>query len=92
MKKISEDRIKQIIKESIDDVIEFGDSKPTRNFVGGNVSNFTPYSKEEREQNFKGLGRMGNPSYEAFKAWREEGLKRGIPSIELSWEKYKNQK
>jgi len=90
--KITEDRIKQIIKETIDDVIEFGDSKPTRNFVGGNVDNFTPYSDEERRRNFSGIGRMGNPSYEAFKAWREEGLKRGIPSIELSWENYKNQK
>jgi hypothetical protein len=33
---------------------------------------------------------MGNPTYEAFKAWREEGLKKGIPSIQLSWNNYIN--
>lgn len=88
--KISENRIKQIIKETIDDVIEFGDSKPIRSFNGGNVSNFTPYSDEERKRNFSGIGRMGNPTYEAFKAWREEGLKKGIPSIQLSWNNYIN--
>ena len=88
--KISENRIKQIIKETIDDVIEFGDSKPIRGFNGGNVDSFTPYSDEERKRNFSGIGRMGNPTYEAFKAWREEGLKKGIPSIQLSWNNYIN--
>jgi hypothetical protein len=67
--KLSENRIRQIIRETIEEA------------TFGNVDQFTPYTPEEREQNFKGLGRMGNPSYEAFKAWREEGLKRGIPSI-----------
>ena len=86
--RISEKRINEIIKESIDNVLDFGDSKPIRTFNGGNVDNFTPYSKEEREQNFKGIGRMGNPSYDAFKQWREEGLRRGIPSIQLSWNNY----
>ena len=86
--KLSENRIKQIIKETIDDVIEFGDSKPIRSFNGGNVDSFTPYSDEERKRNFSGIGRMGNPTYEAFKQWREEGLRRGIPSIQLSWNNY----
>jgi len=78
--KLSENRIRQIIRETIEEA------------TFGNVDQFTPYTPEEREQNFKGLGRMGNPSYDAFKAWREEGLKRGIPSIQLSWNNYINQK
>ena len=78
--KLSENRIRQIIRETIEEA------------TFGNVDQFTPYTPEEREQNFKGLGRMGNPSYDAFKAWREEGLKRGIPSIQLSWNNYIKQK
>ena len=78
--KLSEDRIRQIIRETIEEA------------TFGNVDQFTPYTPEEREQNFKGIGRMGNPSYDAFKAWREEGLKRGIPSIQLSWNNYIKQK
>lgn len=70
------ERIKQFVKEAIEEQMY------------GNVDNFTPYTEREKEQNFKGIGRMGNPSYEDFKAWREEGLRRGIPSMELSWKKY----
>ena len=72
-------------------MLEFGDSKPSRGFGGGNVDSFTPYSKEERERNFSSIGRMGNPSYDKFKAWREEGLRNGIPSRELGWNAYKAQ-
>ncbi len=85
---VNKERISQIIRESINNVLEFGDSKPLRGFSGGNVDSFTPYSEEERKRNFSGLGRMGNPSYDKFKAWREEGLKRGIPSRDLGWSAY----
>lgn len=88
--KISENRIKEIIKEVVDDVIEFGESTPSnpyRNFCGSN-GELKPYTAAEREQNFKGIGRMGNPTYDRFKAWREEGLRRGIPSRELGWSNY----
>ena len=78
--KLSENRIRQIIRETIEEA------------TFGNVDQFTPYTPEEREQNFKGLSRMGNPSYDAFKAWSEEGLKRGIPPIQLSWNNYIKQK
>lgn len=78
--KLSENRIRQIIRETIEEA------------TFGSVDRFTPYTPEEREQNFKGLEKMGNPSYEAFNAWREEGLKRGIPSIQLSWNNYIKQK
>ena len=89
---ISENRIKEIIRETIDDVIEFGDSNPSNPYKNIDNGSVTPYTPEEREENFKGIGRMGNPSYSAFKAWREEGLKRGIPSVQLSWNKYISQK
>jgi hypothetical protein len=85
---MTEERLNQIIRESIEDVLEFGDSKPLYALKGGNVDKFTPYSKEERERNFSGIGRMGNPSYDKFKAWREDGLRRGIPSRELGWTAY----
>ena len=75
--KVSESRINKIVKDAINEI------------VFGNVEHFTPYSKEEGERNRKGIGRMGNPSYEEFMRWREEGLSKGIPSKELSWEKYK---
>lgn len=54
----------------------------------GQGESFTPYTPQEREQNFKGLTRMGNPSYDAFKAWRTKELKKGRKSIELSWDTY----
>lgn len=90
--KITESRINEIIKETINDVIEFGDSKPSNPYKNINNGTVTPYTPQEREQNFKGIGNMGNPSYNAFKAWREEGIRRGIPSRELSWSKYIEQK
>lgn len=71
-------RIKEIIREEIDEA------------TFGNVDHFTPYSKEEAEQNKKAIGRVGNPSYDAFKKWREEGLRQGKPSSQLSWNAYKN--
>jgi len=88
---MTQDRFNQIIRESIEDVLEFGDSKPLGGFNGGNVGSFTPYSKEERERNFSGIGRAGNPSYDKFKAWREDGLRRGIPSRELGWSAYQRE-
>ena len=93
---ITEERLGEIIRESISEMIDFVDldapQKPSRSFVGGNVSSFTPYSKEEAEANRKAIGRVGNPSYDKFKAWREEGLRRGIPSRELSWNRYMQEK
>lgn len=86
--KISENRIKRIIRETIDNIIEFGDFEPSRRFGGGNVDSFTPYSKEDRERNFKGVGNMGNSSYDKFKAWRENGIKNGVPRTELGWNAY----
>ena len=61
---ITESRIDQIIKEAIDETV---------------VSQFTPYTKDERERNFKALrGELGrsledrNPSYaKALKAAQE---------------------
>lgn len=72
-------KIDKIIQEAIDRVV---------NIKGGNVDNLTPYSERERRNNFRGIGRMGNPSYDAFKKWRDEGLAQGKPSIELSWANY----
>ena len=86
--RISENRLNRIIKETIDNAIEFGDFEPSRGFGGGNVDSFTPYSKEERERNFKGVGGMGNPSYDKFKAWRKEKLRNGVPRTELGWNAY----
>lgn len=77
--RISENRIKEIIKEVVEEV------------TFGNVKHFTPYTPEEREQNFKGLTMMRNPAYDAFIAWRNEGLRRGIPSRQLSWDDYQKE-
>ena len=92
---ITEDRFKEIVRESINDTLDFVDvdapQMPSNSFKGGNVDIFTPYSKEEAEANRTAIGRMGNPSYDRFKAWREEGLRNGIPSRELSWARYKEQ-
>lgn len=74
--KLSNNRIKQIIREEIEEA------------TYGSVDNFTPYTPEEAEQNRRGIGRMGNPSYDAFMKWRNEGLKNGIPSVQLSWNNY----
>ncbi len=73
---LTENRIKAIIRNCINEV------------VNGNVRNFTPYTPDERERNFSGIGKMGNPTYNEFKKWREDGLKNGIPSRELGWEAY----
>lgn len=77
---ITEARISEIIREVIDEA------------TFGNVDHFTPYSQSERERNFHGIGRMGNPSYDAFKAWREDGLRRGFNEKELGWEQYMKMK
>lgn len=73
---ITEKKLTEIIREAINEVLLGPDDR------------FTPYTAKEREQNFKGLGRMGNPSYNAFKKWREQELRKGRKPIELSWERF----
>ena len=75
--RISEQRISQIIRETINEQ------------MFGNVDHFTPYSKEEAEQNKKAIGHVGNPSYDKFKAWRDEQLANGVPSRECGFNAYK---
>lgn len=79
MNKISNKQLHKIISEMINETIVK---------KGGNIDHFTPYSQKEKEANFKAIGRVGNPSYNAFKKWRDEGLAQGKPSIELSWANY----
>lgn len=70
-----------------DEIInEFEDNKGLENF---RTDKLTPYTSQERKQNFQAIGRMGNPSYDRFIKWRNEGLKKGIPSAKLSWANYK---
>ena len=81
--------IDRIIKESIDKVI--------RENV---VDKFTPYTPEEAEQNKRGLGRMGNPSYDnakkastsakpvtykSYQEWKTKYKPKGI-----SWKEYQS--
>lgn len=79
MKKINESIIKKALYEALNEVM-----------LDKNQS-FTPYTKQDRERNFKGLTQMGNPSYEAFRKWREQELEKGRPSKELGWETYKQE-
>lgn len=63
------------------------------------VTKFTPYSNQEAEMNRMAALGQGennrslaerNPSYGAFKAWRDEQIANGVPSIEASFENYRN--
>lgn len=65
--------LNQIIRESINEVLL------------GKDDSFTPYTSKEREQNFSALTKMNNPSYDVFKKWRTQELKKGRKSSELSW-------
>ena len=49
---------------NIDKIIEESINKVIRETV---VDRFTPYTPEEAEQNKRGVGRMGNPSYDRAK-------------------------
>ena len=49
---------------NIDKIIEESINKVIRETV---VDRFTPYTPEEAEQNKRGVGRMGNPSYDSMK-------------------------
>ena len=64
------------------------------------VDKFTPYTPEEAEQNKRGIGRMGNPSYnnvlkantsarpvtyKSYNDWKENYKPYGV-----SWSEYKN--
>lgn len=90
--KISDKTLKRIIKETIDDVIEFG--KPEPRVVPPNMGKdckFTPYTQKERERNFRNIGQMRNPHYDRFHAWQEGELAKGRPMRELGWESYKRE-
>ena len=52
--RISEKRLNQVIKESINKVLR-----------EGVVDTFTPYSKEQAAINKAAIGNVGNPSYDA---------------------------
>lgn len=71
---ILESKINQIIRDVINETV---------------VDKFTPYTPEERERNFRGIGRMGNPSYDMFMDWKREGLSRGIPKEKLTYAEYR---
>jgi hypothetical protein len=81
--------INRIITEAINDILN---EKA--------VDKFTPYTPEEAEQNKRGIGRMGNPSYDKAKKadtsvkpvkyksyddWKNNYKPNGI-----SWSEYKN--
>lgn len=81
--------INRIITEAINDILN---EKV--------VDKFTPYTPEEAEQNKRGIGRMGNPSYDnalktntsarpvtykSYKDWKENYKPYGV-----SWSEYKN--
>lgn len=74
------DIIKKALYESINEVIL------------GQGDSFTPYTKQDRERNFQGLRQMRNPSYDAFKEWKNNELKKGRKSSELSWNTYLKEK
>lgn len=76
MAKNINEMLDRIITEAINEVL-----------LGPNDS-FTPYTKKEREQNFAGLTKMGNPGYDDFKRWRNAQIKKGRDKKELSWERY----
>lgn len=73
---ISEDIINKAVEKAINEVI-----------LGQNDS-FTPYSKDEREQNFKGLRQMRNTAYDEFMKWKKQQMMKGRPKKELSWNTY----
>lgn len=52
------------------------------------VTRFTPYTKEEAENNRKAIMRSCNPSYENFMKWRREQLSKGVPSVQASFANY----
>jgi hypothetical protein len=88
--KINEKRLSQIIREAIDDVIEFGETKPTpSNMGGGSVGE--PYDERQTAINRAAIGNVGNPSWNAFEKWREEGLRMGRPSKELNFANFKKE-
>ena len=74
------DIIKKALYESINEVIL------------GQGDSFTPYTQQDRERNFQGLRQMRNPSYDAFKAWKNSELKKGRNSVDLSWNTYLKEK
>lgn len=76
MNKNIEQKLKRLIKETINEVIL------------GNGESFTPYTPQERERNFQGLTQMGNPSYDAFMKWKRRELEKGRPNKELGWATY----
>ena len=81
--------INRIITEAINDILN---EKA--------VDKFTPYTPDEAEQNKRGIGRMGNPSYDkakkantsarpvtykSYNDWKENYKPYGV-----SWSEYKN--
>lgn len=83
MKRINEVKLYRIITQAINEAVVM---------KGGNVDHFTPYSEKEKEANFKAIGHVGNPVYDAFKRWRDERIARGIPARESSWAAYQKEK
>lgn len=73
---INEDRIRKIVREKIEEVM---------------VKNFTPYTEKEAEQNRKAIYHPSNPSWDAFKKWRDEKLANGVPSREASYNNYRKE-
>lgn len=89
---INEKKLSQIIRETIDDIIEFGETKPMpSNMGGGTKGGFTPYTAKQAVINRAAIGNVGNPSWNAYEKWREEGLRMGRPSKELNFTNFKKE-
>lgn len=86
---------KQVIRLTENDlhkIIENSVKKIMNEIMLGQGESFTPYSPQEREQNFKGLTQMRNVGYDNFRKWRENELKKGRKPIELGWNTYMKEK
>ena len=78
--RLTEGVLRRIIRESLSE-IDFGNISKIDN---GHV---TPYTPEEREQNFLGLKYGRNNAYEGYKKWYER-MKDVLPKEELNWDNY----
>lgn len=71
---------KKVLKENIKKIIH--------EIILGNNTEFTPYTPQDRERNFKGITHGSNPSYENFMKWKKQEMEKGRNKNELSWDVY----
>lgn len=99
---MTEKRIKEIIRECINEITDNANGDGIK-FNPNQFSSLTqrikelypngtgvihPYTEKEREENFRGLFRGGNPAYAKYKKWAEEREKEGVPPRGRSWAAY----